>query len=355
MRGRRGFGWVVATGAVAALTMTMMTLVASAEALPHEDRAVLRSSVASSASNPRVVAPGRTTTVVVTNIGRTPTKALRARLVEGPGAQEFQVLFDSCTWKRLRPRRTCSVQVAYSASAAPEAAATAVLRVAARGKRKVATSTYFRVGPRARIAPTATGEAFSLGRNGSLSAGAPGVLGNDRDPDGRALTAELVEGVKHGTLTLRADGSFAYRPEADYVGPDAFVYRAVDADGLGALATVSITVAGSNRAPVAADDTGAVTEDAAPGTVSGNLLANDTDADGDPLAVTTTGASPIAHGALAIQADGSWTYTLDSADPAVDALDAGQHLVDTFTYVVSDGHGGTATATLTVTIDGATG
>jgi hypothetical protein len=61
-----------------------------------------------------------------------------------------------------------------------------------------------------------------------LSVAASGVLGNDSDTDGAALSAALVSGPAHGTLTLEPDGSFRYAPAADYHGPDAFTYRAHD-------------------------------------------------------------------------------------------------------------------------------
>ena len=61
-----------------------------------------------------------------------------------------------------------------------------------------------------------------------MSVAAPGVLGNDTDPDGDALTAVLVSGPAHGTLTLNADGSFSYTPDPDYNGPDTFSYHASD-------------------------------------------------------------------------------------------------------------------------------
>ena len=50
-----------------------------------------------------------------------------------------------------------------------------------------------------------------------------GVLANDRSPDGTALTARLVAGVSHGTLSLAADGSFTYTP-GFFVGDDTFTY-----------------------------------------------------------------------------------------------------------------------------------
>ena len=57
---------------------------------------------------------------------------------------------------------------------------------------------------------------------------APGVLANDTDADGDPLTAVVVTGPAHGTLTLNANGSFTYTPAANYNGADRFTYRAND-------------------------------------------------------------------------------------------------------------------------------
>jgi VCBS repeat-containing protein len=76
------------------------------------------------------------------------------------------------------------------------------------------------------------------------------VLANDSDPDGAPLTAVLVSGASHGTLTLDADGSFTYEPEVDFVGSDRFTYKAVDAGGAESnTAAVTITVTPVNDAP----------------------------------------------------------------------------------------------------------
>ena len=61
-----------------------------------------------------------------------------------------------------------------------------------------------------------------------LTVAAPGVLGNDADPDGNPLTATLVTGAGHGSLTLNANGSFTYTPAANFNGTDTFTYRASD-------------------------------------------------------------------------------------------------------------------------------
>ena len=97
-----------------------------------------------------------------------------------------------------------------------------------------------------------------------------------------------------------------------------------------------------------------------PGAPSGSFADHaDTDPDaGDTLSVTQINggsiANPItgAHGTLTVTANGAYSYQVNNADPAVSALGAGQTITDTFTYAVSDGHGGTASATLTITIFG---
>ncbi len=64
----------------------------------------------------------------------------------------------------------------------------------------------------------------------------------DFDAEGDPLTAHLVGGPSHGTLTLSATGSFTYTPAANYNGPDSFTYKANDGTADSNIATVSITV-----------------------------------------------------------------------------------------------------------------
>ena len=71
--------------------------------------------------------------------------------------------------------------------------------------------------------PVAANDTYSVIANTTLNQAAPGVLGNDTDPEGAPLTAQLVSGPSHGTLTLNANGSFVYTPVADYMGSDSLV------------------------------------------------------------------------------------------------------------------------------------
>jgi hypothetical protein len=92
-------------------------------------------------------------------------------------------------------------------------------------------------------APVSANDSFGTPANTALNVGAPGVLGNDRDPDGDPITAALQRVPANGTVDLRANGSFTYTPRAGFFGVDSFDYRASDGPGNGNVATVSITVA----------------------------------------------------------------------------------------------------------------
>jgi VCBS repeat-containing protein len=91
-------------------------------------------------------------------------------------------------------------------------------------------------------APVAADDDYTVDANTTLDVPAPGVLANDTDPEGDDLTAVLVQGTANGTLTLNADGSFSYEPNAGFSGADSFTYQASDGVELSNVATVSITV-----------------------------------------------------------------------------------------------------------------
>ena len=161
------------------------------------------------------------------------------------------------------------------------------------------------------------------------------VLANDTDPEGNTLTAVLVSGPAHGTLTLNADGSFTYTPNANFHGGDSFTYRANDGTLNSGLATVTLTVTSVNDAPLATDDLLVTDEDAAH---TLNVVANDSDPDGDALAVSSV--TQGTNGSVSFSG-GSVTYTPH----------ANFNGSDSFSYTVSDGNGGSATATVNVTVN----
>ncbi|TLM80502.1 MAG: tandem-95 repeat protein, partial [Actinobacteria bacterium] len=186
-------------------------------------------------------------------------------------------------------------------------------------------------------APVAVANAYTLNEDTTLTVAAPGVLGNDTDPDGDPLTASLVSTVSHGTLTLNANGGFTYRPAVDYFGGDSFTYRAYDGTAYSNIVTVTLTVAPVNDAPRAVDDTASVSELSSVTIDPARLLLNDSDVDGDPL--TFVSYTQPAHGTL-VMVGGRLVYT-----PAV-----GFNGTDSFTYTISDGRGGTASATVVIAV-----
>ncbi|MGF6494839.1 fimbrial isopeptide formation D2 family protein [Luteibacter sp. 621] len=212
--------------------------------------------------------------------------------------------------------------------------------------------------------------------------GAGGAIASVTPGTGMA-DGTVVVGL-YGTLRLGADGTYQYlvdgsNPVLQALGPaqfvtEVFTYRVGDLGGLTDLGQLTIVVRGQNAAPTPHGDTGTAVEaggvdNTTPGAdPGGNVLANDTDIEGDALTVTAvrtggltdtgrTGAIGATlrgqYGDLTLGADGTWHYTLDNNLAAVQALrTAGQHLVDTFTYTVTDFWGASATAELVVTIDG---
>jgi VCBS repeat-containing protein len=121
--------------------------------------------------------------------------------------------------------------------------------------------------------PAATDDSYSVNEDTALDVptGALfGVLANDSDPGGAPLTALLVGGPSHGTLTLNADGSFSYLPDADFVGTDTFTYKAVDGGGVESnTATVAVAVSAVNDPPSFTGTDRTVNEDAPRQVVSG--------------------------------------------------------------------------------------
>ncbi len=175
--------------------------------------------------------------------------------------------------------------------------------------------------------PLAFDDFYGALQDTPLSESAPGVLGNDTEVDAfDSLFAELVSGPASGSLTLNLDGSFDYRPAANFSGTDSFTYRARDAWWTeGNVATVSIDVQGGTTAPIAAGDSYSTAEDVPLNVARPGILGNDTDADGDVLAVDAYGGPD--HGSLTLYTDGSFSYT-----PNANFIGT-----DSFTYTARDG------------------
>ncbi len=128
------------------------------------------------------------------------------------------------------------------------------------------------------------------------------VLANDSDPDGDVLSVTNLSTPANGSVTVETDGTVTYTPTAGFSGSDSFTYQASDGTDLSNVATVSVTVA--NQAPVAVDDSASTTKGQP---VNVDVLANDSDPDGDVLSVTNL--STPANGSVTLETDGTVTYT----------------------------------------------
>jgi VCBS repeat-containing protein len=222
-------------------------------------------------------------------------------------------------------------------------------------------------------APTVVADANTALEAGSAATG--NVLTNDSDRDGDSFVVSAVAGSAgnvgasiagtYGHLTLNSDGSYSY--VADNTSAidsaatgshltDTFSYTADD--GLGGTTTTNLVIT-LDRAPTTVDDSAGVAEgDTVTATAATGVLANDSDRDGDSLTVVAVKGLPGkvgnpvagAYGHLTLNADGSYSYIADRPG-AINSAPTGSHPVDTFTFTIGDGHGGTTDETVSFTID----
>src|SRR6185437_13909939 len=113
----------------------------------------------------------------------------------------------------------------------------------------------------------------------------------------------------------------------------------------------AITINVVDDVPTAVADVNGIAANAS-GAVTGNVLSNDIPgADGHP-SVTSVGSISLMYGSLTLDADGSYSYQLDTSNLAVMGLPKGSTLADAFTYTMQDGDGDPSQADLTITITG---
>jgi VCBS repeat-containing protein len=208
------------------------------------------------------------------------------------------------------------------------------------GQRKSAAATVALEVTAVNDAPRATADSYTTDEDTPLSVAAPGVLGNDSDPEGSDLMARDGSGPSHGTLTLEADGGVTYTPEPDFYGTDSFTYTTWDGVAESDPATVTIEVRPVNDAgPTASADSYTTDEDTPLNVGAPGVLENDSDVDRDAL-IAAPGAGGPEHGTLELNADGSLTYT-----PERD-----YNGTDSFTYEASDGDLDSEPATVTIEV-----
>ena len=216
-----------------------------------------------------------------------------------------------------------------------------------------ATATVTGVGASVNDPPAAAGNTFTTLEDTPVVID---VLGNDSDPDGDTLAVTRVDGVAitaggagvavtGGVVTLSATGTLTFTPNADYNGAPSFTYTISDGNGGTATATVSGTVTPVNDAPDARDD-GFVTAEDTPVTIA--VRGNDTDVDGDVLVVTHVDGAPISAGGPAVAVTGGSVTLVGGSLVFTPA--ANYNGAPLFTYTVSDGQGGSDTASVEVTV-----
>jgi gliding motility-associated-like protein len=185
------------------------------------------------------------------------------------------------------------------------------------------------------------------------------VLDNDYDPDGiiDTLSLAITEQPSNGIVTVQPDGTISYHPNNGFIGRDSLIYMICDNGPVITCDTaiVKISVV-NNLPPVLVNDTNSTTDTLAVNEThgSGNLLNNDSDPEGNILTITgisgdITGTVTGTYGTLRWNSDGTYVYTPDSE---LDSLAEGEIVTEIFNETVSDGNGGTAHSTLTITITG---
>ena len=196
-------------------------------------------------------------------------------------------------------------------------------------------------------APTAVADTYSTNEDTTLTVAAPGVLGNDTDPDaGDTLAAVLVSGTSHGTLTLNANGSFSYTPAVNYNGADSFSYKARDAKGAeSAAVTVSITVNAVNDPPtIAVAAGGTCSSSGVSGTINLTVADADSPLSGVTLAKSSSNTKLVPAGNIVFGGSNpSRTVTITTV-PQKTSQNA------EITLTAKDGSGATAAVKVTVIV-----
>ncbi|WP_170940626.1 tandem-95 repeat protein [Pseudoalteromonas sp. NBT06-2] len=205
------------------------------------------------------------------------------------------------------------------------------------------------------LAPIAENDFFSVNEDTELVGN---LVGNDTDLEDGAVIINPTPIVfpNNGVLTINQDGSFLYEPTIDFNGRDIFTYEVSDELGQTNTALAVISILATNDEPESSynnfnlegvikkqfkanikSQSNAILDIPAPG-----LLINDLDIDSENLILMTTPQVSPSKGVLALNEDGSFTYTANE----------GVQGSDSFTYQVTDGQGGIAQSNVIITING---
>src|SRR4029079_980418 len=187
-------------------------------------------------------------------------------------------------------------------------------------------------------APVANNDTLAATEDTPVTYTAAQLLGNATDADGNTLAIASVTSGSGGSAVLNGDGTVTFTPAANFNGAANFTYRATDGTALSNIATVTVNVAAVNDAPVANNDTLAATENTPVTYTAAQLLGNDTDADGNTLAIASVTSG--SGGSVVLNGDGTVTFT-----PASNFNGAAS-----FSYRVTDGAALSNPATVTVNV-----
>ncbi len=180
--------------------------------------------------------------------------------------------------------------------------------------------------------PVAGNDAASTVEGAALVLSIADLLSNDSDADGDTLFLTGFTQPANGTLFGNGDGTLTFTPNPGFSGLDSFTYTVSDGDST-ATARVDLTVTSVNGAPVAADD---VVSTGVGTSVVIDVLANDSDPDGDALTITSV--SQPSHGSVSVDNNGT------PSDPTDDRI----------VYTPDTGAGGGTTQVLAASFDGGT-
>lgn len=184
--------------------------------------------------------------------------------------------------------------------------------------------------------PTAANDTATLDEDGTVTIP---VLQNDNDSNNNLdpATLAIVQQPLSGTVTISGTtGILVYTPNANAAGADSFTYRICDTENACTTATVTIIIIAKNDPPIAVNDSATVVQDSANTIIP--VLTNDSDQEKDALAIQSVGTPD--HEGTATSQNNAIVYT-----PAAGFVGNEQ-----FTYTISDGQGGNATATVIVTV-----
>ena len=213
-------------------------------------------------------------------------------------------------------------------------------------------------------APIALNDSDTTTEDTSLTIALPGILLNDSDVDSGdtiSVTDFTANSSKGAVVNVSANGSYTYNPVNSSVlnalaiteiTIDTFTYTISDSGGLTDTATVSIVVTGVNDPPTAVNDFASTNEDIVLTVASPGVLAADNDPDTTDLLTAVSSTTTSSQGAsVTINSDGSYTYNPQNT-PSLQALNSGGSLQDTFSYIITDGHGGNDSGIVSVTVIG---